>query len=55
MFPSTTKVLAAPDSGIFLDMEPITKDAQQGFKNFRVMQHFLIAHAEVDPVNTACV
>ncbi|CAD8159567.1 unnamed protein product [Paramecium pentaurelia] len=51
--PSNVLVLAAPDSGIFLDLQPY--DGAQAASDRRQKQYHKLANEEVDPLNEQCV
>jgi pimeloyl-ACP methyl ester carboxylesterase len=55
LFPPTVLVSAAPDSGLFLDFDPIDGDQTLAYRNFYFKSFMQIVNFEVDPVNSKCV
>ncbi|KAM3143650.1 hypothetical protein pb186bvf_004146 [Paramecium bursaria] len=51
--PQQIKIIAAPDSGIFLDLKPIDSSVRASER--RQKQYFKVANVEVDPPNSQCV
>jgi hypothetical protein len=47
--------MAAPDSGLFLDMESFDHDDKLTYRNFYFKNFMQIANVETDPVNSKCV
>jgi hypothetical protein len=47
--------MAAPDSGLFLDMIPINGDLSLAYRNIGVKNFMEIVNIEVDPINSKCV
>lgn len=47
--------MAAPDSGMFLDMLPFRDDPAMSYRNQYFINFMQIANVEVDPINSKCV
>lgn len=44
LFPQSVRVIASPDSGFHLDMDPFNKDPASAWRNQRVQQRFSIVN-----------
>lgn len=47
--------MVAPDSGLFLDMIPLSGDVSKSLRNKYFQNFMIISNTEVEPINSRCV